>query len=537
MTSKLGRCLMWTSPVVLALFAPLSMLSANASEVEPSVAARAIVASGILGLSIAGAFQLLVRPTERAAVLASATVIAIFSYGHVYDGLKELGGIAVQIARHRYLVPGDVLLVLGLAFLLIRRPTLATGIARWLTISAWILIVFPTVSLMWDQVPVRRSDKRPETGSLVQVQAAEEEPPDVFYVILDGYGREDVLTDSYGFDNSSFLSFLRRRGFYVAERATSNYSQTLLSLASSMNMDYLDALLDKSDFDRTDPKMYSEMMQASRAVTLFRNLGYLTVAFATGYHPTQLRDADVYLTPDYLKLDREHVTYIGTGLNDFEGLFLQTTMAAAVFDAYLVEIHQMAPGLIDQEYDKHRMRVLFTISSLSDIVARPGPHFVFAHVVSPHPPFVFGSRGEYLTQEAVFSLEEHACCEANVYVEQYTDQMQYLNKALEIEIDEILNASAGEAIIILQGDHGPAALLDWEKPSEEGIHDRMAILNAYYFPDAAYERLYPAISPVNTFRVIFNTYFGGDFRLLGDVSYFTSTPRLSDATRVAPPQE
>ena len=49
---------------------------------------------------------------------------------------------------------------------------------------------------------------------------------------------------------------------------------------------------------------------------------------------------------------------------------------------------------------------------------------------------------------------------------------------------------------------------------------RFNILNAYYLPDIDIGILYPHITPVNSFRVVFNQYFGTDFELLKDKNYF-----------------
>ncbi len=48
---------------------------------------------------------------------------------------------------------------------------------------------------------------------------------------------------------------------------------------------------------------------------------------------------------------------------------------------------------------------------------------------------------------------------------------------------------------------------------------RTAILNAIYFSDGDYEMLYPTMSPVNTFRIILNKWFGTQYPLLADHSY------------------
>ena len=43
---------------------------------------------------------------------------------------------------------------------------------------------------------------------------------------------------------------------------------------------------------------------------------------------------------------------------------------------------------------------------------------------------------------------------------------------------------------------------------------KTGILNAYYLPGADPRVFYPTISPVNSFRVVFNTYFGASLPLL-----------------------
>ena len=75
-------------------------------------------------------------------------------------------------------------------------------------------------------------------------------------------------------------------------------------------------------------------------------------------------------------------------------------------------------------------------------------------------------------------------------------------------------------IIIIQGDHGPGNYFDLVNFDDTCLMERYSILNAYYFPDKNYEELYPAITPVNSFRVVFNQYFGGDLQLLEDKNYY-----------------
>ena len=75
-------------------------------------------------------------------------------------------------------------------------------------------------------------------------------------------------------------------------------------------------------------------------------------------------------------------------------------------------------------------------------------------------------------------------------------------------------------IIILQGDHGSVLTLDWENPTNDMIRERMTILNAYYLPENGNEILYDDITPVNSFRLLFNNYFESDYEILDDKMYY-----------------
>jgi hypothetical protein len=86
-------------------------------------------------------------------------------------------------------------------------------------------------------------------------------------------------------------------------------------------------------------------------------------------------------------------------------------------------------------------------------------------------------------------------------------------------IDAILVKSDGPVIVVLQSDHGPDVGLDTDHPDTEGLKAKAGILNAYYVPEECRALLYPTISPVNTYRVLFSCVFGRSYPLLEDVSY------------------
>jgi hypothetical protein len=105
----------------------------------------------------------------------------------------------------------------------------------------------------------------------------------------------------------------------------------------------------------------------------------------------------------------------------------------------------------------------------------------------------------------------------------YKDQSIFITRRIHETIDRILAESPEPPIIIVQSDHGSELNLDLESLKNTDLHERMGILNAYYFPDGRYEWLYDSISPVNSFRVMLNTYFGAYLPLLPDRSYFSTS--------------
>jgi hypothetical protein len=139
---------------------------------------------------------------------------------------------------------------------------------------------------------------------------------------------------------------------------------------------------------------------------------------------------------------------------------------------------------------------------------RKGRQFVFAHLVVPHLPYTFGPNGEvpaFQGKDATY--EEIAAA--------YVDQVKFVNKEILAVVDTLLKNSSPAPVIILQGDHGPLPDLT------EEASERLPILNAYYLPGmTTNEMLYPSISPVNSFRVVLNSYFGQGLPLLEDLSYF-----------------
>ena len=421
------------------------------------------------------------RNWTRAALLSLLLLILFYSYGHIYSLLKSVSILGVAIGRHRLLAPVWVLLA-GLAIWVSTRKSIDQVAATpWMNILSALLLVYPFYQIVRYELVVQAAKsaaaKVTSTGMSSQFQTS----PDIYYIILDAYGRTDDLKEVYKYDNSAFIDALTQRGFYVAGCSQSNYAYTVISLASSLNMDYLEQYHFTAD-DQT-----SRLILTGAVRQFLRARGYTIVAFETGYRFTQLEDANVYYTYQP-----------GNNLiNNFEFLFLQTTLLRAPLD-------NLKLSEISNTYETKHNLVIHNLETLKKVpVSVKGPKFVFAHFIVPHGPYVFGPNWEALTPS---QLDDRANLSG------FRDSLTFINNAILPVIDQILATSKTPPIIVIQGDHGGTY---WNRPDQ-----RMKILNAYYLPGAE-NVLYPSISPVNTFRIIFNAYFGQNYPLLPDVSRYS----------------
>ena len=195
----------------------------------------------------------------------------------------------------------------------------------------------------------------------------------------------------------------------------------------------------------------------------------------------------------------------------FEALLLDITIARAALDWIRTSRVGAIPDALDPSV-LHRDRILFAFEQLSRIPSLPSPKLVYVHILSPHPPMVFGQENSPPGQAGFESEFAGNPTELGLLLA-YARQVDYLNGKIIESVQSILDGSDQEPIIILTGDHGSA-----DRPPE----DKLSILHAYYLPGGGETALYPTITPVNSFRLIFDRYLGGEFGLLEDASYYST---------------
>lgn len=507
-------------PILFAVYPVVALLNANLTEIPPRQAFRPLLFSLFCALLLVGLFRLMLSDWQKAGLLSSLSVLLLFSYGHVYGELETVRILGVQLGRHRHLIPGSLLLLLA-AFLWAKTgEEPSRDMTAALNIIAAVAVLIPATNILlshgqWSTLAAQRRRAGEETFTLRLT--ARNEQPDIYYIVPDTYARGDVLQQIYDYDNSDFYDFLRDRGFYVAERSTANYLWTHISLVSSLNLNYLPEVLpeySKSDRTGVGPAIQNSLVRRS-----LEEAGYSSVGFATGWEATEIFDADIVMTPDmstYRELQQRGL------LNDFEGLLLESSAGLILLDIDALTSTPLGTYVAERLQDRftfQREIVLALYRNLEALPAVPEPTFAFAHSLAPHGPHIFGPDGEPVDNEGAFNLAAEQDVPGGTHGRRYLDELTYVTKRLEGIVDAILEESDGPVVIVIQADHGPAPGLDWDDPTPEALTARMAILNAYYLPEACRGDLYPDITPVNSFRVILNCLYDADLPLLEDKTF------------------
>ena len=229
----------------------MALLAQNIAEVHYTVAVRPLIFSVAVALGLMTILRAVISSWSKPALITSLMLAAFFVYGHIYELVRNATILDIVIGRHRYLLPSLSVLALIVILLIVRTSADLERPTQILNVVAIALLLIPMVQLGSFAV---------ETGAaILEVKEAEMEGaalnytgrdslPDIYFIVLDTYTREDALKSDFAFDNSSFTEALEERGFYVADCARANYGDTRLSLASALGLSY-PKKLDSSEMD------------------------------------------------------------------------------------------------------------------------------------------------------------------------------------------------------------------------------------------------------------------------------------------------
>ncbi len=495
-------------PFLFAIFPILFLFSHNIGELslleKNTTIVRLVIPIGItfcstlvLGISL----NILFKNKYKTGILISIFWLIFFSSGHLrpyfyyfyFDVVVKCLGYDIRFGLGNFWIDYyEIFLFIWLscfilvAYLLRRSHRDLITLTHFLNIVAGILVLISLLNITFYEVK-RTLSLRKRNLEYVERRSADGGAatifPDIYYIILDEYAAASTLKEFYNYDNQPFLEHLTHKGFYLASKSRSNYVSTYLSLASSLNMEYVNYLSDQLGDKSRDLTPLFLMIKNSKVMRFLTSRGYKFIyvgasdtMIASNQYADWNVDCDKKITQD-----------------EFLEILLQGTMVYPYLSRFYVF----------DRYTLKRENILCQFSTLAQLHEIEGPIFVFAHILAPHGIYAFGPNGEEISEEDI---------KANKKEDLYLDQLIFINEKVRTLINEILLKSQEPPIVILQSDHGSR--------QTGKRRDAMRILNAYYLPQVdSSALLYESVTPVNTFRIIFNHYFETNYELLDDQSY------------------
>ncbi len=472
-------------PLLAAAYPTLYLFSRNVGYADPLDAVRPLLLT--LGATVFAwmILAIVIRNRHRAAFATTVLLVVTFGYAvYSQDRIQLVTGLA-----------GGAALLLGTA--LSRKDWIRVTPPMNVFSAALVAIAIFGIARGYAQSAEYAVEQHP-----LHQTTAESAQPDIYYIIVDAYARDDILQEFYDYDNSAFTDFLRQEGFFIHPNARANYPWTVLSLASSLNFIHATEIAQAFNLSGSSETPLWGTINNNRAMAFLLERGYETHAYLSGALRGNMVKAQHFYRPPGAP-------------TEFENTLLNLTP--------IPKLLWKLP--IPSIFDFHRKSLVDTVEAVKRAPEIPAPKFVFVHLLCPHPPFVFGPNGEPIQpplnsfglDDGSMLIDEYMTLEE--YRELYRNQLIYLNQLLTSMVGE-LRRNDPDAVIVLQGDHGPASQTNWFSLETTNMKERFGVLNAVYLPGDHPELESAFKTPVNTFRLIFNTYFGTDFDTAPDDSHF-----------------
>ncbi len=480
-------------PLLLAAFAVLSVYASNLTEVLPVDLGGPF---GPLALAVVGAAivlllcSLVLRDWRRGAILATAAVAAYAFFGRVAPELLGVG-----LSEQLQLVVWAVVVVAAGVFAVRARGMLPSAT---LALNAFTLLLvgmslFAIVPYESHRVAAQGTSVSPDAG--LDFSSTTVPNRDIYLIVLDRYGSQWSIEHRFGITDNDLPTWLGDQGFQVVPGARANYRATDFSLGSMLSMQMLDEYSIDPGRDSGDRTYARTRLERPAAAAFLKDNGYTYYQLGSWYGPTQTNElADVTLSWD--------------DDTEFQNVLRQSTMQPAID-----RLVGTTTGEGDEFRDGARARAEFQFRQLQRLPSVPGRKFVFAHILLPHPPYVFDANGNMVVTKTAQTEPE---------AQLYSDQLKFANSQVKQVVDSLLaGPPESDPIIIIMGDEGPFLCrnVDCVDPSVRRLGIRFGVLAAYYLPDQP-AGFFPADhTHVNTFRMIFDAYFGANLPPLPDRSY------------------
>ncbi len=436
------------------------------------------------------------RNYRKAALMTAAWIGFYLFFGAIFDFLKTYSPLRI-FWRYGFLAFLFGSFFIWLFYYLWKTKTKLFQVTLFFNLLFIIYIIIDIVQVAWltlypyqNKLSIYSFEK--DKGMVMPDTI---EKPDIYFLVFDEYSSSKSLKERYNFDND-IDSFLRLNDFSVQANSFSNYNYTPFSIASILNMQYLNWVDGQKGVNRKDFLHCNPAIRENEVMKFLGLNGYEIVNlsfFDVIGHPSRIKQSFV---PVKTKMIAEG-TLVPRLYRDFQWAFYR---------------YKILSNLLDEEmiWKQIGTNELFLTEVVNQSLKKQDqPRIIYAHIFLPHPPIFYDENGKKI---------ENLMLMADVYNEPptaYLNYVKYTNTRMKELVNTIKENTDSKAAIILLSDHGFRSNTTHPHPKWHFQN-----LNAVYLPDKNYEGFYDSISNVNEFRVIFNNLFRQDLPLLKDSTIF-----------------
>lgn len=428
----------------------------------------------------------IVKKRGVAVAVLSPLLIIFFNYGTLYEHITELTqgtklDVPVLILATLFIL---IILVVYIVKILRAHEGTQKSVNKAFCVIAVTLIIFNTFSITMQSIMTAKIiESSGMTG--IPLQKNTGPLPDIYFVILDEWAAPSQMKSYFHYDISPFVEHLRQKGFMVTEMSLIteslgsfdimehrlNMEATNRKDVATVSSSLLDRLLQSMSLLNTSQKENMTHLRNSKVIVYLKSLGYQFIYMGNWAPPLR-----------YNRLADQNINCFGFQFTDELSYIIVNSSVLR-----LVTIHRYF----------HRKGVLDAFANLGNMPVVAGkPKFIYAHILCPHVPYIFGAKGEKL------ALKPGGSKEADKQL--YLNQHIFITKKAKELVDQKLSNSQAAPVIIIQADHG--ARMD--KP---GAHQ---VFSAVYIPSYKGRPWQDSISSSNTFRLLFNELFGSNLEIL-----------------------
>ena len=342
------------------------------------------------------------------------------------------------------------------------------------------------------------------------------EKPDIYFILYDGLASLDTLNKYYDYKAEPLKKFLFQNKFFVAEKASSSYGTTNLSLATIFEAEYL---LEDGDSYKINNRHILKDFDAlqSEVFQILLNNEYTIASYSN------------YVTCQDNETKEVNCLYRKTSKQIIYELLLQTPFQIIENNRENLPFYNPLIELLNLKCaiscgDQSLIALKNKFDNELEIEQVNNPKFYFFHMKNTHGPFFVDENCEPL--ENISSISD-----AIEKQDEYIDSILCLQKDLE----EFLKVINEDSIIILQSDHGPHFLYSrtYSDLTDNEIQNRYRIFSSVKSKKVCEKYKKPNFGQVNTFRFIFKCLSDESIQLKDTKSFYVPiNPRFDKVVEI-----